>query len=57
MALNVCPPFQGLSATDGANDRPPSTLPPAKSVIQDELRRNAFWLGMFSTFEIFGRGG
>ncbi|KIP05989.1 hypothetical protein PHLGIDRAFT_107482 [Phlebiopsis gigantea 11061_1 CR5-6] len=47
MALNVCPPFQGLSATDGANDRPPSTLSPAKSVVQDEMRRNAFWLGKY----------
>lgn len=40
--LNVCPPFHTIS--EGL--RPPSIIPPAKNVIEDETRRNAFWLGM-----------
>ncbi|KAI0922370.1 hypothetical protein AcV7_005920 [Taiwanofungus camphoratus] len=41
LGLNVCSPFQSLSQTL----RPPSVLPPSKSVMEDELRRNTFWLG------------
>lgn len=28
--------------------KPPSVLPPAKSVIEDEMRRNTFWIGTSS---------
>ncbi|GJE87922.1 Zn(II)2Cys6 transcription factor [Phanerochaete sordida] len=42
MALHSCPPFIGLSATP--TERPPSVLPPARSVHEDELRRNNFWI-------------
>ena len=44
MALNVSAPFQGLSAHAG-NERPPSILPPPKDVVEDEMRRNTFWVG------------
>ena len=39
--LNVCPPFHTISETL----RPPAIIPPAKTVIEDEMRRNTFWLG------------
>lgn len=39
--LNACPPFHTIAETL----RPPSILPPAKTVIEDEMRRNTFWLG------------
>lgn len=40
LGLNVCPPFHTISRTM----RPASVLSPAKNVIEDELRRNVFWL-------------
>ena len=39
--LNVCPPFHTIAETL----RPASLLPPASSVIEDECRRNTFWIG------------
>ncbi|KAI0788632.1 hypothetical protein C8Q75DRAFT_241835 [Abortiporus biennis] len=38
--LNACPPFHTIADTL----RPPAIIPPAKTVIEDEMRRNAFWL-------------
>jgi len=38
--LNVCPPFHTIAEIF----RPPSIIPPAKTVIEDELRRNTFWI-------------
>ncbi|KAF9015250.1 hypothetical protein BDQ17DRAFT_1340740 [Cyathus striatus] len=40
LGLNMCPPFHSISKSE----RPPSILPPARTVIEDEMRRNAFWL-------------
>ncbi|EKM55966.1 uncharacterized protein PHACADRAFT_256950 [Phanerochaete carnosa HHB-10118-sp] len=42
MGLNTCIPFIGLSTQP--MERPPSILAPAKSVIEDEMRRNNFWI-------------
>ncbi|KAL6306492.1 hypothetical protein BKA93DRAFT_840803 [Sparassis latifolia] len=44
LGLNVCPPFHGLYN----GHRPPSLIPPAKTVIEDEMRRNVFWLAYAS---------
>lgn len=40
LGLNMCPPFHSISNSE----RPASILPPARTVIEDETRRNAFWL-------------
>ncbi|KAF5390304.1 hypothetical protein D9757_002838 [Collybiopsis confluens] len=40
LGLNVCPPFHTISKST----RPASILKPAKNVIEDEMRRNVFWL-------------
>ncbi|KAH9840158.1 uncharacterized protein C8Q71DRAFT_746053 [Rhodofomes roseus] len=40
MGLNVAAPFHPISGSA----RPPSLLPPANSVLEEELRRNTFWL-------------
>ncbi|KAJ3570257.1 hypothetical protein NP233_g4533 [Leucocoprinus birnbaumii] len=40
LGLNMCPPFHSISKAE----RPPSIVPPARTVIEDETRRNAFWL-------------
>ncbi|KIY47059.1 hypothetical protein FISHEDRAFT_30407, partial [Fistulina hepatica ATCC 64428] len=40
LGLNMCPPFQSISNSA----RPASIVPPAKTPIEDEMRRNAFWL-------------
>ncbi|TFK77005.1 hypothetical protein BDN72DRAFT_754042 [Pluteus cervinus] len=40
LGLNMCPPFHSITNSI----RPPSILPPARTVIEDETRRNAFWL-------------
>lgn len=40
LGLNVCPPFHSITKSE----RPQSIIPPARSVIEDETRRNAFWL-------------
>ncbi|THV04844.1 PDT-domain-containing protein [Dendrothele bispora CBS 962.96] len=39
LGLNVCPPFHTISKSY----RPVSVVPAAKSVVEDETRRNAFW--------------
>lgn len=36
----MCPPFHSIAKTV----RPPSILLPARTVIEDETRRNSFWL-------------
>lgn len=38
--MNVCPPFHSIAKVL----RAPSIIPPAKTVLEDETRRNAFWL-------------
>ncbi|KAF7791287.1 hypothetical protein EIP86_002301 [Pleurotus ostreatoroseus] len=43
-ALNVCPPFHGIAASQPFNSKPPTILPSAKTVIEDEVRRNTFWI-------------
>lgn len=40
LALNICPPFHSISNAV----RPFSILPSARTVIEDEVRRNTFWL-------------
>jgi hypothetical protein len=40
LGLNVCPPFNTISRST----KPASLLKPAKNVIEDEMRRNVFWL-------------
>ena len=51
LGLNMCPPFHTISNTD----RPISILPPARTVIEDEMRRNAFWLA-YATERQHGMG-
>ncbi|KII93554.1 hypothetical protein PLICRDRAFT_35780 [Plicaturopsis crispa FD-325 SS-3] len=40
LGLNVCAPFNSISRPI----RAPSLLPPARTILEDETRRNAFWL-------------
>ena len=40
LGLNVCPPFHSIAKTV----RPLSILAPARTVVEDEIRRNSFWL-------------
>ena len=40
LGMNVCPPFHSIARVL----RAPSIIPPAKTVIGDETRRNTFWL-------------
>lgn len=40
LGLNMCPPFHSISKAL----RAPSILPPARTVVEDEIRRNTFWL-------------
>lgn len=40
LGLYMCPPFHSITKSE----RPPSIISPARSVIEDETRRNAFWL-------------
>jgi hypothetical protein len=40
LGLNMCPPFHSITASEA----PATLLPPARTVIEDEMRRNAFWL-------------
>ena len=40
----MCPPFHSITKSE----RPPSILPPARTVIEDETRRNSFWLAYAS---------
>ncbi|KAI0094085.1 hypothetical protein BDY19DRAFT_1053457 [Irpex rosettiformis] len=43
-ALNVCPPFHGISSTGPFSDKPQTILPSARNVLEDETRRNSFWV-------------
>ncbi|KAG5652175.1 hypothetical protein H0H81_006015 [Sphagnurus paluster] len=40
LGLNICPPFNSISNSE----KPASILAPARNVVEDEMRRNAFWL-------------
>ncbi|KAJ7597136.1 hypothetical protein C8J56DRAFT_919311 [Mycena floridula] len=40
LGLNICPPFHSITKST----RPISILPPARTVLEDEMRRNTFWL-------------
>lgn len=40
LGLNMCPPFHSITKSE----RPQSIIPSAKTVVEDETRRNAFWL-------------
>ncbi|TRM66195.1 hypothetical protein BD626DRAFT_198467 [Schizophyllum amplum] len=40
LGMNMCPPFRSISTAV----RPPSLLPPARNIVEDETRRNTFWL-------------
>ncbi|KAF9452679.1 hypothetical protein P691DRAFT_179047 [Macrolepiota fuliginosa MF-IS2] len=51
LGLNMCPPFHSITKSE----RPPSILPPARTVVEDETRRNAFWL-IYATERQHGMG-
>ncbi|TDL28499.1 hypothetical protein BD410DRAFT_227200 [Rickenella mellea] len=40
LGINMCPPFHSISKVL----RTPSIIPPAQTVVEDEMRRNTFWL-------------
>jgi hypothetical protein len=51
LGLNMCPPFHSIStALRGA-----SILPPSRTVVEDEIRRNVFWLA-YATDRTTGLG-
>ncbi|KIL70734.1 hypothetical protein M378DRAFT_194984 [Amanita muscaria Koide BX008] len=51
LGLNTCPPFHSITRSQ----RPVSILLPARTVIEDEIRRNAFWLA-YATERLHGYG-
>lgn len=51
LGLNICPPFHSISKLL----RAPLYVPPARSVIEDETRRNAFWLA-YSADRMYASG-
>jgi hypothetical protein len=51
LGLNMCPPFHSISKSL----RAPSIIPPAKTVIEDETRRNTFWL-TYATERLYSAG-
>lgn len=51
LGLNMCPPFHSITKSE----RPQSILPLARTVVEDETRRNAFWLA-YATERQFGFG-
>lgn len=51
LGLNICPPFHSIAKSQ----RPVSLLAPAQTVIEDETRRNAFWLA-YATERLHGLG-
>ncbi|KAK2461839.1 hypothetical protein APHAL10511_006302 [Amanita phalloides] len=51
LGLNICPPFHSITKSH----RPASILTPAQTVIEDETRRNAFWLA-YATERLHGCG-
>ncbi|KAI0702317.1 hypothetical protein BC835DRAFT_108286 [Cytidiella melzeri] len=56
-ALNVCPPFHGISATDPFSDRPSTILPSSRNVLEDETRRNTFWIAYILERQIAAGNG
>jgi hypothetical protein len=40
LGFNMCPPFHSIAKAE----RPASIIPAARTVIEDETRRNVFWL-------------
>ena len=52
LGLNICPPFHSITKSQ----RPASLLAPAQTVIEDETRRNAFWLA-YATERLHGSHG
>ncbi|EJD03967.1 uncharacterized protein FOMMEDRAFT_19284 [Fomitiporia mediterranea MF3/22] len=51
LGLNMCPPFHSISKCL----RAPSIIAPAKTVIDDETRRNTFWL-TYATERFYSSG-
>ncbi|KAH8120305.1 hypothetical protein DFH11DRAFT_1559424 [Phellopilus nigrolimitatus] len=51
LGLNMCPPFHSISKSL----RAPSIIPPARTVIEDETRRNTFWL-TYATERLYSSG-
>ena len=51
LGLNVCPPFHSI----GNTVRPASILMPSRTVVEDETRRNSFWLA-YATERQYGCG-
>ncbi|PAV22369.1 hypothetical protein PNOK_0232600 [Pyrrhoderma noxium] len=51
LGLNMCPPFHSISKSL----RAPSIIPPARSVVEDETRRNTFWLA-YATERLYSSG-
>lgn len=51
LGLNICPPFHSITKSQ----RPASILTPAQTVVEDETRRNAFWLA-YATERLHGCG-
>ena len=51
LGLNVCPPFHSI----GKTVRPASILLPSRTVVEDETRRNSFWLA-YATERQYGCG-
>ncbi|KAI5124712.1 hypothetical protein M0805_004318 [Coniferiporia weirii] len=51
IGLNMCPPFHSISKSL----RAPSIIPPARTVIEDETRRNTFWL-TYATERLYSSG-
>ncbi|KAI0345199.1 hypothetical protein BDW22DRAFT_1482423 [Trametopsis cervina] len=42
--LNACPPFHGIAYADPFSDKPTNIIPNARTVLEDEVRRNTFWV-------------
>jgi hypothetical protein len=51
LGLNKCPPFHSITVDRLVN----YLLPPAESVVEDEVRRNVFWLA-YATDRLTGLG-
>ena len=51
LSLNMCPPFHSISKSLRAL----SIIPAARSVIEDETRRNTFWLA-YATERLYSSG-
>ena len=44
--LNLCAPFQSIQTSNMSRS---SIIPPAANLIEDEMRRNTFWIGQLTT--------